>query len=212
MAAFADILYDTLQKRRVSRSNVYNITRSDIALIESTARRYGFPPEWLSNLIGFETAGTFNPAIQNPSSGATGLIQFMPSTARELGTTTAQLKQMNFRQQWQYVEAYLNGKMRSVAGKGLYNTSTGKVSSKFTQTDLFMLIFYPVSAGNPNYQFPKNVVAANNGISTPRAYAARALENAIFKGNYTGMASSSISILIIPLLLGGFILYKNYYK
>lgn len=207
MAGFANTLYSVLQKRRNTNSRVYDITPADIALIEGTARRYGFPPEWLSNLIGFETAGTFSPAIQNPISGATGLIQFMPSTARDLGVTTAQLKQMSFRQQWQYVEAYLNGKMRSVASKGLYNTSTGRVTPKFTQTDLFMLIFYPVSAGNPNYRFPDNVIRANNGISTPREYTNRALQNAIFKGSFV---ASGGSLLILPLLIGGFILYKNY--
>ena len=209
MAGFADTLYNTLQKRRATRTNVYDITRSDIALIEGTARRYGFPPEWLSNLIGFETAGTFSPSIQNPNSGATGLIQFMPSTARDLGTSTAALKNMSFRQQWQFVEAYLNGKMRSVASKGLYNISTGKVTPRFTQTDLFMLVFYPVSAGNPNYKFPANVIAENNGISTPREYTSRALQNAIFKGSFSASGSS---LLLIPLLIGGFIIYKNYYK
>ncbi len=210
MAGFANTLYSVLQKRRSTNSRVYNITLADIALIEGTARRYGFPPEWLSNLIGFETAGTFSPAIQNPSSGATGLIQFMPSTARDLGTSTAVLKQMSFREQWQFVEAYLGGKMRSVASKGLYNAATGKVTAKFTQTDLFMLIFYPVSAGNPSYRFPDNVIRANNGISTPREYAARALQNAIFKGSV--MANTGGLALLIPLAIGGFIIYKSYYK
>lgn len=47
-----------------------------------------------------------NPKIQN-SIGATGLIQFMPSTAKDLGTTTAKLKSMSAEKQLDYVEKYL---------------------------------------------------------------------------------------------------------
>ena len=45
-----------------------------------------------------------NPQAVNPISGATGLIQFMPSTARG-GTTTAVLKRMSNVQQLDYVLA-----------------------------------------------------------------------------------------------------------
>ncbi|WP_277373426.1 hypothetical protein [Pseudomonas sp. AA-38] len=48
-------------------------------------------PNYVMACIALETGRTFNPAIKNPNSSATGLIQFMSSTAADLGTTTALL-------------------------------------------------------------------------------------------------------------------------
>ncbi|MDV6376366.1 hypothetical protein ORD21_17365 [Deinococcus sp. ZS9-10] len=48
-----------------------------------------------------------DPSRRNAVSGATGLIQFMPSTARELGTTTDALARMSRAEQLPYVERYL---------------------------------------------------------------------------------------------------------
>jgi hypothetical protein len=54
-----------------------------------------------------ETGGTLNPSIPNAAgSGAVGLIQFMPATARGLGTSTEELSRMSQTQQLRYVEAY----------------------------------------------------------------------------------------------------------
>jgi len=55
--------------------------------LAQTATRLGIDPAWLANVINFESGG--NPQARNPVSGATGLIQFMPSTAQRLGTSTA---------------------------------------------------------------------------------------------------------------------------
>lgn len=210
MSKFADILYQTVQRRRAANSRVYNLTRADIALVEGTAFMYGFPPEWLANLIDFETARTWSPSITNPTSGATGLIQFMPATARDLGTSTSALRSMSFRAQWRYVDAYLQRRMTSAASKGLYDRSSGQVTRRFTQTDLFMMIFYPVAVGNPNYRFPANVVRANNGIDTPKEYVKRALQGAIFKGSYTRAAAGFGIGSAFLLALGGFIIYQQF--
>lgn len=56
--------------------------------------------------MAFETGRSFSPAVQNPRSSATGLIQFMESTARGLGTTTAKLAKMTAEDQLTYVERY----------------------------------------------------------------------------------------------------------
>lgn len=62
---------------------------------------------WLMACIAFETGQSFDPAIKNQAgSGATGLIQFMPRTARGLGTTTGALAQMTAVQQLEFVEKY----------------------------------------------------------------------------------------------------------
>lgn len=72
------------------------------------SRELGLPnPASLLGVMYHETGGTFSPAVTNPSSGATGLIQFMPSTAKRLGTTTALLRQMSARDQLEYVRSYL---------------------------------------------------------------------------------------------------------
>lgn len=64
-------------------------------------------PSWLMACMAFETGRTFAPFIRNAAgSGAVGLIQFMPSTATALGTTTEKLGGMNAVDQLEYVERY----------------------------------------------------------------------------------------------------------
>ena len=49
-------------------------------------------PDFLMACMAWESAETFRANIKNAAgSGATGLIQFMPSTARALGTTAEAL-------------------------------------------------------------------------------------------------------------------------
>jgi peptidoglycan hydrolase-like protein with peptidoglycan-binding domain len=71
------------------------------------AQRLQIEPDHLMAAMAFETAETFSPAIQNAAgSGATGLIQFMPQTAKGLGTTTEALQAMSAVEQLAYVEKY----------------------------------------------------------------------------------------------------------
>lgn len=178
--AFETEFYDTIQKRVKSGYKamgypVYNLSKKDVRLIQALANKYGIRSEWLANLFSFESAGTLNPAITN-SIGATGIIQFLPSTAKGLGVTTDILRKMTFAQQLAYVDLYLSKYFNgSGANKGIFDKKTGKVTDKFTQTDLFMIIFYPVAVGNPNFVFPENVQKANAGIARPIDYKSRAL-------------------------------------
>lgn len=48
-----------------------------------------------------------NSKAKNPNSSASGLIQFMDATAKDLGTTTAALRAMPAEKQLDYVEKYL---------------------------------------------------------------------------------------------------------
>jgi len=75
--------------------------------VEGVAQRVGARPEHLLAAMSFETGGSFRPDIVNPRSGATGLIQFMPDTAPEHGTTTEALARMTPTEQLPYVERYL---------------------------------------------------------------------------------------------------------
>ena len=176
-----DTLYNYIQNKRSSGHSyngipVYDVTKSDLAKLGQIADKYGIPVEWLANLINHESAGTFNPAIQNRTTRATGLIQFMPRTAAgsPYNTTTDYLKTLNFSQQLDYVDMYLGKNLRKVLDE------TGKVKPTFNQTDLFMTIFYPVAVGNPTYPFPTNVQNANGGIKTPMDYTQKALRNPPF--------------------------------
>lgn len=55
----------------------------------------GIPPDWLMACMHFESGGTFSPKTRNKVSGATGPIQIMPKTAKELGTTCDLLAAMS---------------------------------------------------------------------------------------------------------------------
>jgi hypothetical protein len=74
-----------------------------ITRLKEVVGNLGIDPNWLMAVIYKESK--FDPAAQNPS-GATGLIQFMPTTAQGLGTTTASLKTMDSVAQLKYVEKY----------------------------------------------------------------------------------------------------------
>lgn len=92
-------------------------------------------PDWLMACMAFETGETFDPAIRNAAgSGATGLIQFMPATARGLGTTTQALARMTDVEQLDYVERYF----RPYRGR-LNNLG-----------DLYMAILWPRGIGKPD--------------------------------------------------------------
>lgn len=101
-----------------------HVTPEFISGVEAMAGRIGARPEHILAVMSFETGGTFDPAKTN-SIGATGLIQFLPSTARGLGTTTADLRQMSSVEQLSYVEKYFSqaqyqGKLGTL--EGLYTS------------------------------------------------------------------------------------------
>ncbi|MFD1259716.1 peptidoglycan DD-metalloendopeptidase family protein [Entomomonas asaccharolytica] len=63
-------------------------------------------PNFIMACMALETVKTFDSAIKNPGSTATGLIQFMRGTAIALGTTTQALATMGVIAQLEYVEKY----------------------------------------------------------------------------------------------------------
>lgn len=128
----------------VAIHGIEKLTPADLKALADAANWIGINVDWLATAMSFESG--LNPAAVNASSGATGLIQFMPSTAQNLGTTTAALKQMTFIQQLEYVKAYFAPKR-------------GQLHSL---EDVYLAIFYPAeigksptdviaSAGNPVY-------------------------------------------------------------
>ena len=119
------------------------LTSEELHSFLACADALGIDPDWLACVVSFETGGSFSPAQRNhwaekdaekrglPYSGAVGLIQFMPATAKYLGTTTASLEAMSFVRQLEYVRRYL---------------ATYKSRLKSLE-DCYLAVFYPIAIG-----------------------------------------------------------------
>src|SRR5262245_55524105 len=75
--------------------------------VRKIAADLGTDPNYLMAVMAFETGETFRQSRKNRATGAVGLIQFLPSTARNLGTSPAALKKMSPEEQLGYVARYL---------------------------------------------------------------------------------------------------------
>lgn len=110
------------------------------AKLDKVASNLGIRSEDLRQVIKFETGGTFSPSVKNPGSSATGLIQFIGSTAKGLtGKDTEQaalefLSSMTAEEQLDYVEKHLK-------------PYAGRIKSF---EDLYMAILRPSAIGKPN--------------------------------------------------------------
>jgi murein DD-endopeptidase MepM/ murein hydrolase activator NlpD len=111
---------------------IENTTAEFRQKVVQIANELQIDPSYLMAAMSFETGGTFSPSIRNAAgSGATGLIQFMPSTARGLGTSTDALARMTAIQQLDYVRKYFwpqRGRLKSLE-------------------DVYMAILYPAAIG-----------------------------------------------------------------
>lgn len=101
--------------------------------LATVSAKTGIPFDSLMKIIFLES--NFNPQAKN-ASGATGLIQFMPATAKNLGTSSEELLKMSAEEQLTYVEKYL----LSVKGN--------KEIKSFL--DAYLLVFYPYAIGKPD--------------------------------------------------------------
>lgn len=115
------------------------------------AQRRGINPDHLLNVMAVETAGSFSPAAKNPNSTASGLIQFMAATAKDLGTTTEALRKMTATQQLDYVFKYFDdfikrGKDLSTQGALYAAVGAGKVGAN--DQSVLMTSRNPGYAGN----------------------------------------------------------------
>jgi len=126
-------------------------------------------PAWLANVINFETGYTFDASTVNQI-GATGLIQFLGSTAQDLGTTTEALAGMSEVEQMKFVEKYFQQKI----------DENGPIENA---NDAFMAVFYPPAMGSgPDFsiydhaartrgvQFAEAIKSGNRGITTSGQY------------------------------------------
>ena len=114
--------------------------------VNNISNELGIEANWLMFVMWFESK--LNQQAVNSISGATGLIQFMPSTARALGTTADVLRYMSNVKQLDYVLAYLRpykGKMKR-------------------WVDVYLAVFYPAAMGKPHFVITPDIVAKQNKI------------------------------------------------
>jgi len=123
-----------------------------VKLIE-IAENIGVDPNYLISAMAFETGETFSPSIKNRN-GATGLIQFLPDTAVELGTNTADLAAMTAEDQMDYVEKYFSPYKNRLE----------------TIEDVYMAILWPAAIGKANswvlFSKPSAQYDRNSGLDT----------------------------------------------
>lgn len=122
----------------------------------------GVTVDYLMAAMAFETGASFSPSIKNAAgSGAVGLIQFMPSTAKALGTTSDKLANMTAVEQLDFVKKY-------------FTPMKGRLK---TLEDVYMAILYPAavgksqdhtlfSEGSKTYEQNKGFDANKDGIIT----------------------------------------------
>lgn len=122
--------------------------------VGNTSNNLGINQDDLLRIIEFETAGSWSPSVKAPTSSATGLIQFIESTAESLGTSTAALAQMSRAEQMQYVEKYLE------PYKGRINNFG----------DLYMAVHWPAGVGKEDsyvmYERGSAAYDANRSLDT----------------------------------------------
>lgn len=116
------------------------------------AKKLNFNPNWLMGVIDVESAGTFKPNIQNPTTGATGLIQFMPATAKGLGTTISALKAMSATQQLYYVEKHLTPYLRNLKNPRFIDVYLAVLLPSFVGKNYDTVIPKWVSDANPLFR------------------------------------------------------------
>jgi len=132
--------------------------------IVSIASSLGTNPDFLVTIGSFESAHSFAPSKRNPS-GATGIIQIMPSTAKKLGTTTDAIAKLS-------QEAYILGPMYQY-----FLPFKGRLK---TLEDTYLAVFFPAAMG----QSDSYVVGIKEGGTAFQAAVYK--QNAGFDSGNTG--------------------------
>ena len=142
--------------------------------------RLACDPNHLMACMAFETGERFKSNTLNKVSGATGLIQFMPSTAKRLGTTTAALAAMSEIDQLDYVEQY-------------FDPYKNKLK---TMSDVYMAILWPAAVGKteayvlfaqPTKAYKQNAgLDANKDGAVTKGEAASKVQNKLNRGLANG--------------------------
>ena len=122
--------------------------------VKTIASMLRVAPEWLMAIMYAESK--FNAAVYNyKGSGAVGLIQFMPTTALEMNTTSEALSRLNPIDQLDYVYRYLQ-------------TVRERYGEFDSLTDLYLAVLYPKALGQDYcytlYAAPSQSYRQNSGL------------------------------------------------
>lgn len=102
--------------------------------IRVLCEKFKIEEAWFYQLIDLESNG--NPQAVNDITGASGIIQFMPTTAKALGISIEDIRKMTVSEQLPWVDKYL---------------TKIKGSREFTSfLDLYFAVFYPRGIGQPH--------------------------------------------------------------
>lgn len=162
----------------------------------------GIQPDWLMTVMYAESS--LNHLAENQKSTAIGLIQFLDSTLKNLGTTRNYLKSLTNVQQLDWVEKYfvslgLKGKMKSVY-------------------DVYFAVFSPKYVGKPDSTViatsGQNVYNANKALDTDKDGRLTVLDVKTWFGKYirSGTATETQNTIITPVAVatGASIIYLLY--
>ncbi len=127
--------YDSKQLKEKWKNKAPHLSDGFYNKATEVAKRLGCDPNDLLAVMYSESG--LKPGAVNKNGGATGLIQFMPRTAKSLGTSTQAIKNMSAEEQLVYVEKCIasNKKMAGYAANEKIGAGT-----------LYALIFLPARA------------------------------------------------------------------
>lgn len=125
------ISYDATELKKTWSKKKSGLSNAFYNKVIDIAKKVKCSPNDLMALMYSECS--LNPAKVNSSSQATGLIQFMPKTAKSLGTSVEALRKMPAEQQLQYVEKYLVAQKKTA---GFSNDTTLDAGTLYALTYL----------------------------------------------------------------------------
>lgn len=160
--------------------------------LNEVAGALSIPALWLKNLINFESGG--NPQAVNKYTGARGLIQFMPSTAKAMG----------FKDPLDLVTQYPDYVSQLRGPVYAYFQMPGNKPPYPTEQSLYMTVFYPAFRNvSPLTPFPKNVQEVNPGIVLVQDYINKVKRLSTIK-------KAGVSLLLIAgIAIAGYLVYDH---
>lgn len=137
---------------------------TDEEAFDTLASELGVPPQWIKNVVSFESGG--DPSARNPYSGARGVIQFMPSTARNIGYKNAD----DLVEKHPTIASQLMGPVR---------TYFKQFDPPKSERELYLQVFYPAGVDqSDDTVLPARVRKQNPGINTIGDYWRKLKSNA----------------------------------
>lgn len=189
------------------RGQLTQLTPSQTQAIYSIASKLRITnPQWLQDMIYFETAGTNDPKKRNlGGSSARGLIQFMDSTARGMGYSGSEdLVDRNPTFEGQLegpVYKYLKPYSPYVKESDLYMAVFYPAARKYSTDTTFAEIFRRRGAPPTGKGSYANFIKANPGILSPAHYVAlvkkKPLKRLLFWSGGIALSLGTITLAVM---------------